>query len=564
MDDKLKILIVDDLPANLSALEQLLEDIDVDIIKAADGNDAVGKAFENKFDLILMDVQMPGMNGFEAVNLIKKEEKNKYIPIIFLTAAYIDEISKIEGIQAGAVDYITKPISEEILLGKVKLFLDMQKNKKELEKAKRKLEIIVFTDSLTGVINRKPFTDLLEQNIQRAIREKNKLALLFLDLEKFKQINDIYGHESGDKILVKAAEKFKKTMRKSDFLGRIGGDEFVLCLNDIKSVAGAVQAARRINKDFLEKVKVGNNLIDLTVSIGIAVYPTDGENAAALLKNSDIAMYKAKRRKRNSFQLYSKELTHELVMEQALLKALENNEFSLHYQPIVNREAQIVFIEALLRWHNPDFGSIPPSTFIPLLEKNKVITKVGKWVFREACKQLVIINKNKKYQNLFVSINLSEIQIHDEDFIKDFDNIVQETAVNLKNVVLEITEERKINDLERVINVLTELKKKSVGILALDDFGSGYSSFTNLLRLPIGIVKIDKFIVDNLNFEKYSDATLQMISLIKNLNLKVVAEGVETKEQFELLKKTGCDYFQGFYFAKPQKDIVKYLGVLSN
>ncbi len=559
MSYKLKILIVDDLPENLSALKQLLEELDVDIFSAADGNEAVGKAFENNFDLILMDVQMPGMNGFEAVNLIKKEEKNRYIPIIFLTAAYTDEINKVEGIQAGAVDYITKPISEEILLGKVKLLLEMQKNKKELEKAKRKLEIIVFTDSLTGVINRNPFMDLLEQNIHRAKRENNKLALLFLDLEKFKQINDIYGHDLGDKILVEATEKFKKTMRQSDFLGRIGGDEFVLCLNDIKSAEGAVLAARRINKAFLEKVKIEKYLIDLTVSIGIAVYPFDGESASVLLKNSDIAMYKAKRRKRNSFQLYSKELTHELVMEQALLKAMENNEFSLHYQPIVDRNERCVFIEALLRWNNTDFGSIPPSTFIPLLEKNKYITMVGKWVFREACKQLVIINKNKKYKDLSVSVNLSEVQIHDENFINEFENILKDTAVNQKNIVLEITEERKINDIERVISVLTELKKKSIGILALDDFGSGYSSFANLLRLPIDIVKIDKFIVDNLNSEKYSDATLKMISLTKNLNLKVVAEGVETKEQFELLKKIGCDYFQGFYFAKPQQDIVKYL-----
>ena len=559
MSDKQKILIVDDLPENLLALEQLLEDFDVDILCASEGNEAVGKAFENDFDLILMDIQMPGMNGFEAVKLIKKEEKNRFIPVIFLTAAYSDDISKIEGIKAGAIDFMTKPISEEILIGKVKLFLEMRNDKKELEKTKQQLEKIVFTDALTGVINRKPFLDLFDNNILRAKREKNKLALLFLDLEKFKQINDIYGHETGDKILVQAAEKIKKVMRKSDFLGRIGGDEFVLCLNDIKSAEGAVDAALRINETFSEKIKIENNLIDLTVSIGIAIYPADGDNAAALLKNSDIAMYKAKKRKKNSYQLYNKELTQELVMEQALLKALENNEFSLHYQPIVNDKGQCFFIEALLRWITPDFGSIPPSVFIPLLEKNKDITKVGKWVFTEACKQLAVLNKDENYKNLSVSINLSEIQIQEDDFIADFDSIVSGTSVELKNIVLEITEERKIHNIERVIDVLTELKGKNIGILALDDFGSGYSSFTNLLRLPIDIVKIDKFIIDNLRYDKYSNATLEMISLTKNLNLKVVAEGVETKEQFELLKSIGCDYFQGFYFAKPQKNIVKYL-----
>ena len=437
MTDKLKILLVDDLPENLFALEQLLEELDVDMFCAADGNEAVREAFENDFDLILMDIQMPGMNGFEAVNLIKKEERNRFIPVIFLTAAFSDDISKVEGIKAGAIDFMTKPISEEILIGKVKLFLEMQENKKELIKAKealekseaqklallnnspdmieqldtdnkivwanktsldmfsdaigriclftdsdkpcdnclvkktlktgklekgiftihktknsageqhwstiavplkdhtekvygvlkisrditerilmenqikktnQELEKIVFKDSLTGSINRKPFMELLEKNIIWAKRDKKKLALLFMDLEKFKQVNDLYGHDAGDKILIKATKKIKTITRENDFVGRIGGDEFVLCLNGIKTANDAVNVARKINEVFSEKIKIEDKLIDLTVSIGISIYPLDGDNADTLLKNSDIAMYKAKKTKKNTFQLYNKNL----------------------------------------------------------------------------------------------------------------------------------------------------------------------------------------------------------------------------------------------------------------
>jgi diguanylate cyclase (GGDEF)-like protein/PAS domain S-box-containing protein len=435
--------------------------------------------------------------------------------------------------------------------GAFAIIRDTTKEKKQI----KLLEKMALFDNLTGVLNRKPFEDLLEKNIQNANIEKTKLAVLFLDLENFKQINDIYGHTIGDKILIESTKKIQKNIRKNDFLGRIGGDEFVLCLNEITEITDIISIAKKINLAFSKKIAIGRKIIDLTISIGIAIYPDDGNTAASLLKKSDIAMYKAKAKSKNTWQQYNKNQTAEILMQQALMKALERKEFSLHYQPIVNNKGQCMCIEALCRWNNQKFGIIPPSIFIPILEKTYTLANVGKWCFEEACKKIAIINQNEQYKHLAVSVNLSESQILEDNFLADFRAITRRNDVDYKNIVLEITEEANVHNVEKSISILSKLKKDKVGIFALDDFGAGYSSFTNLLKYPISFVKIDKFLIDNLNSRRYCKATLDMITLIRNLNLKVIAEGVETKEQFEKLLETGCDYFQGFYFSKPILEI---------
>ena len=557
-DRTVNILIVDDESNIRKTFGKILKHKGYNVNEAGSSSEAVSIAETKFFNIAFVDIKMPGLSGIEVLKSIKKINEDT---IVVMVTAFASVDTTIEALNNGAYSYITKPVNMDEVLILIDRALEKQSLSFDNRRLLKDLEELVYTDSLTGAINRKPFMNLLEKNVFTAMRKKHKLALLFMDLEKFKQINDIYGHETGDKILIAASNKIKETSRVSDFVGRIGGDEFVLCLNDIKSPGDAVNVARKLNEAFSEKIKIDDKLIDLTVSIGIAIYPDDGDGAEDLLKNSDIAMYKAKNKKNNTFQLYNKEHTNEIIMEQALLRALDNKEFSFHFQPIVNQKGQCVFVEALLRWNNSDYGNIEPSEFIPILEKNKEINKVGKWVFPEACKQALAINKLEKYHNVKISVNLSEVQIQDENFIEDFSNILNKTGVNSNNVLLEITEKEQINDFEKVMDVMTELKKNDFCILALDDFGSGYSSFVNLQRLPIDIVKIDKYLLDNLSSEKYCDVTLDMISLIKRLDIKIIAEGVETKEQFEKLSKAGCDYFQGFYICRPQKDIFRALNV---
>ena len=438
-------------------------------------------------------------------------------------------------------------------------YLQLETKNQIIEEVKNELEKLVFKDSLTDLINRKPFIELLNKNINIADHNEQKLALLFMDLENFKNINDLYGHNAGDEILVEVAKRITKNTREGDIVGRIGGDEFVICLNDVKTTSEIIYFAKRLNKVFLNKMKINNQSINVTVSIGISIYPDDADNAIDLLKNSDIAMFKAKNNKKNTFQFYNKVHTDELMMEQALISALDNNEFSLHYQPIVNREGKCVFIESLCRWTNPDIGSVSPAIFIPKLERSRDIIKVGKWIFNESCKQLVVINNDDDFQNIGISINLSKIQMEENTFLDDFTEIIDNSTVDNSNIVLEITEAEQTQNIDKFVEVLNEIKNGKVGLLALDDFGAGYSSFSNLIRLPVDIIKIDKFLVDQLDSEKYSKSTLDLIALIKGLNLIVLAEGIETKEQYDILVAAGCDFFQGFYFSKPVPNIYDVL-----
>ena len=448
---------------------------------------------------------------------------------------------------------------KDYMEGAVLDITNRKKAERKLKKLNKKLLKLVFKDSLTNTINKNPFVDLLKKNVAHSKKENQKLALLFMDLENFKHINDIYGHDTGDSALIIIADKIKSQLRRKDLIGRIGGDEFVVSLNDIKSIENAVCVAEKINGAFAELINVNDLLIKVTISIGISIYPDDASDAAELLKHSDIAMYNAKKKKKNSYHVYSRKQRYKLMMEQALFYALQNNEYAVHYQPIVDSKGKCVFLEALLRWNNPMYKYTSPITFIPFLEKSGEIINVGKWIYSEACQQIINFKKDEKYSDLKISVNLSQVQIEHNDFIEDFNTIAKETGIGKNNILLEVTENRSFREIDNTIKVLTELKTKNIGIPVLDDYGSGYSSFSNLLRMPVEIVKIDKFLIDHLNVPQLRNATLDIISLIKRMDKEVVAEGIETKEQFEILFEAGCDYFQGFYFSRPVPNIQEVL-----
>jgi len=424
----------------------------------------------------------------------------------------------------------------------------------EILKTNKELESIAYIDELTNLVNRKAFLNLVEKKIRKAKITNQKMAFLFIDLDGFKLVNDLYGHHFGDVVLKYIANMILKITRDSDFVGRMGGDEFVICLENIKSTEKVTRVAKEINNLLADKINVGGKEVAIGASIGISMFPEDGQTVVDLLKNSDLAMYNSKRTRKNSYFFYNETLQEELIFEQELSLALERHEFKLNFQPIVDKNKQLYCSEALLRWDNPKLGLIVANDFIHILEKNKSIVEVGNWVFRECCNQLVKHYEHSD-QKIFISINISQYQIEDVQFINKITQILKETKVDPQNILIEITEKVQIANIDLVKDILQKLKQLGIGFIALDDFGKGYSSFSNLIRYPIDVVKIDKFFVGRLDNTKYVDITAALVQLIKKYNLNIIIEGIENKEQFELVKKIGCDYFQGYYFSKPQPSI---------
>jgi diguanylate cyclase (GGDEF)-like protein len=409
-------------------------------------------------------------------------------------------------------------------------------------------------DELTGLANRKLFFDCLNQATAMARRFGKLVAVLLLDLNQFKIINDSLGHPVGDDLLRAVADRLRALMRETDTVARLGGDEFVVLLPNISAPGEAAQVAQKILDALATPLLIQNREILVSVSTGISLYPQDGEEHE-LLKSADLAMYKAKQAGGNKFQFYSTELdSHnrrhmELVTE--LRHALERNELTLAYQPKWDLcTQQIKGAEALLRWQHPRLGNISPTEFIPLAEETGLIIPIGEWVMHTACAQ------NRAWQDaglpaFAISINLSARQFHGDDLIELVNRVLQHTGLDGKYLDLELTESVLVQNLDSTAVVLANLKKAGVQ-LSMDDFGTGYSSLSYLMRLPFDTLKLDRsFISDLATRADARTLTLAIITLAHNLGLKVVAEGIETQEQLGFLRDNGCDQGQGYYFSPP-------------
>jgi diguanylate cyclase (GGDEF)-like protein/PAS domain S-box-containing protein len=420
-----------------------------------------------------------------------------------------------------------------------------------------KMEHQATHDSLTGLPNRHLLNDRLQNYINFAERYKSRLAVAFLDLDQFKFINDSMGHEVGDQLLVVMAERLKSCVREIDTVVRLGGDEFVILLTNIHARSDITQTMERVLHAVSQPCALNNMDFVVSCSIGISVYPKDGKKPNTLLKNADSALYKAKHAGRNNFQLYSKELSHHLTdrvkMEYQLRVALEQHEFLLHYQPKLDLKTdRICGAEALLRWQPTEGAMISPLKFIAIAEETGLIEQIGSWVLMTACK------KAQSLQELYgesipISINVSPKQFHQAAFVSTVKNVLAVTGVNPNCVELEITENCLIEDTSRFIETLYGLKNLGVK-LSIDDFGTGYSSMAYLKDFPIDTLKIDKVFISRIH-EPDSAAILNaMVVLGKSLNLSVVAEGVETEQEYAYVKKINCDMLQGYYFSKPLAD----------
>ncbi len=438
----------------------------------------------------------------------------------------------------------------------------------ERKQAEERISHIAYHDSLTGLPNRYLLIDRLNIYIAHAKRHHKKVVVLYFDIDDFKRINDTLGHEAGDLLLKGVADTINGTIRSSDtasrllgtdavnsIFSRLGGDEFTLLLTDIRDSQDAVIICQRLMEALSSPFKLNGNEVFITISIGIAICPDDGENADQVIKNADVAMYHAKNKGKNNFQFYEDSMNSvyqkRLTMENELRKAIDGNELLLYYQPRIDiRTGNISSIEALVRWKNPDRGLISPAEFIPVAEDTGLIIPLGIWVLNAACAQ------NKAWQQsghipIQVSVNISGKQFQQKDFISTILTALNVSSLDAEYLELEITETILMQNTENMIEMLHELKKIGTRI-SMDDFGTGYSSFSYLKRFPLDVLKIDKLFIDDIPEKSDSAAIVKaIISMARSLNLKVVAEGVETKQQMDFLRHNKCDEIQGYYFSKP-------------
>lgn len=419
----------------------------------------------------------------------------------------------------------------------------------------RRVEYLAFHDSLTDLPNRAFFSHLLTQQMQQARRYKRSLALLFLDLDRFKAINDSLGHDAGDELLREIGRRLYGAVRESDIVARLGGDEFVVLLPEVDAGSEVSPVADKILAAVGRPFTLAGQEFRVTVSIGITLFPEDGEDEQTLMKNADVAMYHAKEQGKNNYQFYSDELNahtlERLALESSLRNALERDELRLFYQAKRDmKTGRITGMEALLRWEHPEWGLIQPMQFIPLAEETGLIVPIGRWVLRNACEQNVAWQK-QGFPPVSVAVNLSARQFVDEDLLEDIKNALRETGMEATLLEVEITESMVMRDVERTIAILKDLKRMGVHV-AIDDFGTGYSSLSTLKQFPLDTIKIDgSFIRDLVDNVEDKGLTEAIVAVGRSLSLTVVAEGVETSGQFEFLRGHACDQFQGFYDNEP-------------
>lgn len=417
------------------------------------------------------------------------------------------------------------------------------------------VEYLAYHDGLTALPNRSLFSKLLSQSIREASRYDRQLAVLFLDLDRFKQVNDTLGHDAGDQLLKEVAQRLATCLRSSDTVARLGGDEFVILLPELSEDNDVATAAQKVLGAIARPFSLQGQEFRVTASVGISVFPQDGLDEQTLTKNADIAMYQAKQCGKNNFQFYSAKLNADslerLTLELSLRHALERQEFQLHYQAKRDiRSGQITGMEALLRWNHPDLGIVAPMQFIPIAEETGLIVPIGKWVLKTACQQNVAWQR-QGLPHLGVAVNLTARQFADENLLTDLAEILAETGMDARLLELEIAESLLMQDVKRALSVLTGLKHLQVRI-AIDDFGIGYSSLSALEQFPLDVIKIDRScICDTSSVSEDKALTEAIIAMGRTLSLTVVAQGVETKEQADFLRDNACDEFQGFYFNKP-------------
>ena len=677
------VLVADDDPVMRLLMRQMLTQVGLDVIEAEDGVQALASYKHSGPDLVMLDVDMPAMDGFAVCREIRHQEVGGTVPIIMVTGG--DELEAVtRAYEVGATDFISKPINWPILghrvlyvlrasdaiarlriadahnravlaaipdtffrLNRDGFYLDYEQGHdasagfsisncvgshirdvlpteiaarlldqahavlakqhigsvdytlthadatrhfearlvatgadevlglvrdiSERKRTEEQIRRLAYCDSLTGIPNRQAFLETLERELVRSKEHDKKFAVLFMDLDAFKRINDTLGHDVGDHLLKVVSERLRETIRPSDLvlraeyelggisggsnLARLGGDEFTILIPDLERVEDALNVAHRVKEAMRRPFMIEGHEIFVTASIGISLYPEDGEDCNSLLKYADTAMYHAKNCGKNNAKLYSSSLTMEIMshvkMEVGLRKALQNNELYLLYQPQIDvPSTQIVGVEALVRWRHPERGIISPTEFIPLAEETGLIVPIGEWVLRTAC------NQAKAWQSdggraIRMAVNLSAKQFKDENLMQIVLSALADTGLDARLLELELTEGTLMDDARATMVTLEQLR--GIGVyLSIDDFGTGYSSMNYLKRFDVRALKIDKSFIAGLPQDAENAAiTRAIIAMAHGLKMVVVAEGVETDEQLLMLEEYGCDMAQGYFLGHP-------------
>lgn len=450
------------------------------------------------------------------------------------------------------VEQTITPIIED---GVCSHFIAIHENISERKQAEEKIRYMALYDSLTGLPNRDMLTDRMNQALAVAERHECLFAVLFLDLDHFKDVNDALGHPIGDKLLQGVAQRLQRCVRSTDTVTRFGGDEFVIIQGDLHHVDGCVTLAKKIISTLSHPFYFDGHEVLTSTSIGITLFPFDDSSGEKLLKHADMAMYQAKAEGRNNFQFFDVGMHHEveerIYLEKALRQALSGKQFELVYQPqLAAQTGNIIGMEALIRWNHPQRGTISPADFIPVAESSGLILGIGEWVLYTACQQARLWHE-QGLDHFRVAVNLSAVQLREPDLVSAVSRILEETGLEGKYLELELTESMLMEDVEQAVETLTQLHALGVN-LAIDDFGTGYSSLSYLSQLPVQRVKLDQSFVRDINSHSDSAAiAYAVVQLGHSLGLDVLAEGVETEEQRQHLQSLGCDALQGYYFSAP-------------
>ena len=565
----MKILIADDDVISRCLVQKTLDREGYEVLVVENGSSAAECLSSDEGPrLALLDWVMPGLDGLSVCRQIRSVSNHPYVYMILLTSKESKE-DIVRGFEAGADDYLTKPCDPKELKARLRAGQRiLQLQDKLIQEARQ--------DPLTRLPNRTFFLDQLARCVTRAKRRPDyKFAILFVDIDGFKIVNDSLGHFAGDHLIVQIAERLVSSVRRDDLvscsadvtgrvkqsgedtLARMGGDEFTILLDDIRDASDGIRVAERIQQKLASPFLISGQEVSITASIGIAISATGYSTAEDILRDADTAMYRAKALGKSRYEICDPAMharaVSRLKLETDLRRAMDRDEFRVHYQPIVSlRGCRIIGFEALLRWQRPGFGLVMPGEFVEVAEETGQIPFIGLWVLREACRQMRAWNLQFPSDPAFtIAVNISGKQFAQPDLVCQVRHILHEACLDPQSLRLELTESVTMRDVERTARILGELRTLGVG-LSMDDFGTGYSSLSHLRRFPLDTLKIDRSFVSEMENSSDSRAIVQMIvSLGRSLGMEIVAEGVEGAKQAGLLESLGCEYAQGYFFSKP-------------